>query len=277
MRHLTEEQIRKLYEFFPKRIKIKDIAREMGIAIGTVASYFKRLKQGSNLNELLSRKTSVLLSKIPEVHNKYMEGVPIKDLVIEYKIKDNYLYSLLKRYRAEHGLPSRKRKPSSQRKIGRNREIIEAFLACRNQCIVAEQFGISRERVRQILNRYGNGLNTKSPGKFRRHKRVQISEADLQAISAGEKTCKEVAEEMGFCENAILKKARIAGIYNGRKKQRERWLKRIAPIYQEFLEGATMKELIVKYGFPSTGCLGLFFVRYRQRTGAPRKNQKRKE
>ena len=146
---------------------------------------------------------------------------------------------------------SRHGSPRPPRLIRDYRPIIEAYQAIKNMRAVGDQFGISRERVRQIVTKASNG----SPV-------AQAIEVRQQYVldHHGDMTSREIAERLGVSYFVIQHDAWILGVHCVQPWERRPTREQVTAVYDGSLAhvaehfGLTRGQaqyLLAKYGLRS--------------------------
>lgn len=99
---------------------------------------------------------------------------------------------------------------------------------------IAAHYGITKQAVSVFLRRHNKPL------------RLRASDADILSD-----TPENVAERFGFKRNTVIARLRSLGVPFPRKSYvtRRRWsLEKVMPMYQDYLNGTSQKEIAAKYG-----------------------------
>jgi transposase len=141
------------------------------------------------------------------------------------------------------------------RNTAREREVVTMFKQGMKASDIARHFGVSRERIRQMLAR--GGSQTSQPTIADR-----LDLADLfRRYQAGERI-EDLAQEVEISRQYLYDLFRKHGFTKSRKGRPYKWTaQRVAEMHRDYMAGMTQNELAKKYGVKQTYISSLFIQR----------------
>jgi Mor family transcriptional regulator/DNA-binding CsgD family transcriptional regulator len=179
-------------------------------------------------------------------------------------MKERYQNPTAKMLRASMGM-----------KRERNAAIYEAFQAGRSSGLLADEHGISKQAVHQIVARVarqrGETVRHRTECTERDQTRfaVQIPQEVSDSVMAGTLSSKDAAARLGVTSGYLLRRLETQGIYVGEARF-TRSRDRGAEMYEKFIAGAKLPELAREYE-TSEGNVCQMIQRHRRRHGLPGK------
>ena len=153
----------------------------------------------------------------------------------------------------------------------RNADLLERYNSGETLDNIAKQIGLTRQRVAQIINA-ASALSGIPKRSWRPKKtpapRFRLTDQQVHDFLHGQETAQSLREKLGCGLQALLRLLRQRGV-SKRQVQDEK----LGKLYQKFMAGQTMNELLTESGYQSRGAFSVGLLRYRRQHDLPPKNK----
>ena len=214
-----------------------------------------------------------------ELYDLFKQGATIQDLLERFKLHRYHIYRQLRVEAARRGEDPpyfHKRTKNGGSNVERNETLFAKYQQGLSLGIIAEEFNITRERARQIVN-----AEARRKGEEKRQSWIcterlpnpskgskPIDPHWVERFLNGEITLKSASVGAQVSPSTLSKKIQEVAGKTPAEISKDRTRARNKEIYQKFMEGKSVQELADEYN-ETTGGIGQRLVRHRKLTGAP--------